>query len=99
MPVLVSVIATVVYYLLLAYFFIMWARFVLDLVRTFSRDWRPKGAALIFAEVVFTITDPPIRAVRRVVKPLRVGGAALDFGWSIVMLVVIVLIYVSLVFR
>ena len=99
MPALVSVIATVAYYLFLAYFFIMWARFVLDLVRTFSREWRPKGATLIFAEVVLTLTDPPIKAVRRVVKPLRVGGAALDFGWSIVMLVVIVLIYVTLVFR
>jgi YggT family protein len=98
-PVLISVIATVVYYLLLAYFFIMWARFVLDLVRGFSRDWRPKGATLIVAEVVFTLTDPPLRAVRRVIKPLRIGGAALDFGWSIVMLVVIVLIYVTLVFR
>jgi len=99
MTALVSVIATIAYYLLLAYFFIMWARFVLDLVRTFSREWRPKGVVLILAEVVFSLTDPPLKAVRRVVKPMRIGGAALDFGWSIVMLVVIVLIYVTLVFR
>ncbi|CAN5168151.1 hypothetical protein BH09ACT3_BH09ACT3_00890 [soil metagenome] len=99
MTAVVSVVATIAYYLLLAYFFTMWARFVLDLARTFSRDWRPKGAMLIFAEVVFSLTDPPLTAVRRVVKPLRVGGAALDFGWSIVMLVIIVLIYVTVVIR
>ena len=42
--------------------------------------------------------DPPIKLVRRVVPPLRVGGAALDFAWSIVMLVVIILISVALGF-
>lgn len=93
----ITVIATIAYFLLLVYFFIMWARFILDLARSFVRDWRPKGFSLVLAELVFALTDPPIRAVRRLVPPIRVGGAALDFAWSIVMLVVIVLIYVALV--
>ena len=50
-------------------------------------------------EVVYALTDPPIKAVRRVIKPLRVGGMVLDFSWSIVMLAVVVLIYVTLVLR
>ena len=54
---------------------------------------------LVVAEFVFTITDPPIRAVRKVLPPVRVGGAALDFSWSIVMIVVIVLSYIALAFR
>jgi YggT family protein len=95
---IVSLIATVVYIALTIFFVLMWARFILDLARTFARQWRPRGIGLVLAEFVFTITDPPIKAVRRVVPPLRVGGAALDFAWSIVMLACIILISISLGF-
>ena len=91
---IVSVLATIAYYALLLFFFAMWARFFLDLARNFARRWRPSGVTLVLAEAVLTITDPPIRAVRRVVPAIRFGGVALDFGWSIVMLVVIVLMSV-----
>lgn len=94
-----SFIATVVYYVLLAYLIVLWARFLIDLARAFGRSWRPQGFMLVIAEFVFTITDPPIRAVRRLIPPVRVGGAALDFSWSVVMLLVIVLSYVALAFR
>jgi YggT family protein len=87
----VSTIATIVYYLLLIYFFVLWARLVLDLIQMFNRGWRPAGGMLVVAEVVFTVTDPPIRAVRRVLPPVRMGSVALDFAFSVVMLVVIVL--------
>lgn len=76
----------------------MWARFVLDLATNFARGWRPKGLWLVLAELVFTVTDPPIRLVRRLVPTIRVGGGGLDFSWSIVMLVVIVLMYIALIF-
>ena len=88
----------VIYVALTIFFVLMWARFVLDLARTFARSWRPRGVGLVAAEAVFTVTDPPLKAVRRVVPPLRVGGASLDFAWSIVMLAVIILISVSLGF-
>lgn len=91
-----SVIATVLYYALLIYLFLLWARFIVELARAFIRHWRPRGAVLVIAELVYTVTDPPINAVRKLVPPVRVGGAALDFAWSIVMLAAIVLIYVTL---
>ena len=93
-----SVVASVVYVALTIFFILMWARFVLDLARVFARQWRPRGFGLVLAEAVFTVTDPPIKLVRRIVPPLRVGRAALDFAWSIVMLVCIILISVSLGF-
>ena len=95
---LVSIVATIVYVGLTIFFVLMWARFILDLVRVFARRWRPRGAGLVLAEFVYVVTDPPIKLVRRVVPPLRVGGAALDFAWSIVMLAVIILISVALGF-
>lgn len=95
MPI-ISFVAGIAYFLLLIYFLLMWARFILDLAGNFSRQWRPKGVGLVLAEIVLTLTDPPIRLVKRVVPPFRLGAAALDFSWSIVMLVVIILMYISL---
>lgn len=94
----VSIVATVVYIALTIFFVFMWARFVLDLVRMFSRRWRPAGFGLVLAEAVYTVTDPPIKAVRRVVPPLRIGNAMLDFAWSIVLLAVFILITITLGF-
>ncbi len=96
---MLPILATIAYYLLLLYFFAMWARFILDLARTFLRDWRPSGFGLVLAEAVYGVTDPPIRLVRRIMPPIRIGAAALDFGWSIVMLAVVVLIYFTAVLR
>ena len=85
-----SAIFTILYFLLLLYFFVMWGRFVLDIVQAYNRSWRPRGGMLVVSELVYTLTDPPIRAVRRLLPPLRMGPVALDFGWTIVMLVVII---------
>lgn len=92
---IVSLIATIAYYLLLLFFLLMWARFVLDLAQSFSRGWRPRGPVLVLAEVTYTVTDPPIRAVRKVLPPVRLGSVALDFGWSLIMLAVVILMSVT----
>ena len=85
-----TIVWNVVYTILLVYFFVMWARFVLDLVRTFNRSWRPRGFMLVLVEGVYTVTDPLVRFFRRLVPPIRIGQVALDLGWSLAMLVVIV---------
>ncbi|WP_245979722.1 YggT family protein [Gryllotalpicola protaetiae] len=90
-----AIVASIVYYLLLIYFLTMWARFVLDLVRALRRGWRPRGAGLIAAEVVYTLTDPPIRLFRRLLPPVSFGQIGLDFGWPITMLCVVILMYVA----
>ena len=36
-----------------------------------------------------------MKLVRRVVPPLRIGNARLDFAWSIVMLAVLILISIT----
>ena len=80
----VSIIATVLSIALSVYFVLLFARFVLDLARVFARQWRPAGFGLVLAEFVYMMTDPPINFVRRFVRPLRVGGVAIDFAFSIV---------------
>ena len=80
----VSLIATVLSVALSVYVVVLFARFVLDLARVFARQWRPRGVGLVLAEFVYALTDPPINLVRRFVRPLRVGGIAIDFAFSIV---------------
>ena len=74
--------------------FVMWARFILDLVAMLARGWRPRGFVLILAELAYTITDPPVKAVRKIVPPLRAGGVQIDFSWSIVLIAAIILGYI-----
>ncbi|HEV7565796.1 MAG TPA: YggT family protein [Microbacteriaceae bacterium] len=99
MYIAVSIIATVLYYLLLLFFFAMWGRFAVDLVRTFSRTWRPKGFGLVLIEAMYTVTDPPIRFFRKLIPPVSMGPIAIDFGWSLTMLLCIVCLYLTLGFR
>jgi YggT family protein len=95
---LLSIVATILYVALTIFVVLMWVRFILDLVRAFARQWRPRGLGLVLAEAVYAITDPPILLVRRVVPPLRIGGISLDFAWSIILIVCLILMSVTLGF-
>lgn len=95
---IVSLIATVISLAISVYIIVMFARLILDFARMFARQWRPRGVGLVLAEFVFTLTDPPINFVRRFVPPLRLGGAALDFSWSIVLIACLIAQWVIAVF-
>lgn len=86
-----SVILAVLYIALLIVFIAMWVRFVLDWVQVLNPSFRPRGPVLVLAEASYTITDPPIRAVRRVIPPLQLGGVRLDLAWTIVLIVLLIL--------
>ncbi|MFD5215207.1 YggT family protein [Microbacterium sp. NPDC058345] len=89
-----AIIGGILELLLTLYVLVLIARLVLDYIPLFNREWRPKGAGLIAAEIVYTITDPPIRFFRRIIPPLRIGSFALDFGFALTMLVVLILMSV-----
>lgn len=95
---LVAVIASIVHLMLVLYLLVLFARLILDYIPMFNREWRPKGAGLVAAEVVYTITDPPVRFFRRIIPPLRIGSISLDFGFSITILVVLILMNIVGIF-
>ncbi|GAB10159.1 hypothetical protein GOARA_052_00580 [Gordonia araii NBRC 100433] len=85
-----TVFLTVVGYLLWIYWMLLLARLILELVRSFARDWRPSGIVVVIVEVVFTLTDPPIKLLRRVIPPLNIGAVRLDLSLMIALIVVMI---------
>ena len=81
----------VVGYALYIYIVLILARIVLEWTRQFARAWRPVGAAAVGVEVVYSITDPPIRLLRRLVPPLQLGTVSLDLSVIILLIVLIAL--------
>jgi YggT family protein len=73
------------------YFWLLIARFLVDLLLSVNSTWRPRGLVLVITEIVMTLTDPPLKLVRRVIKPVRMGSISLDFGWTLVLLAVTLL--------
>lgn len=78
--------ATILYVAALAFFVMLWIRFVLDWVQYFARDWRPRGPVLLLAEGAYSVTDPPLRAIRRLIPPLRIGTVQLDIAFMVLFL-------------
>ncbi|HZL02376.1 MAG TPA: YggT family protein [Cellulomonas sp.] len=70
----------------LAFFLLLLVRLVLDWVQFFVRDWRPSGPVLVVAEVTYTVTDPPLRFLRRLLPPLAIGTVRLDLAFLVLML-------------
>ncbi|NHC12269.1 YggT family protein [Motilibacter deserti] len=81
----------IVYVLLTIYTFILIARLVLDYVQLFARSWRPRGVVLVVAEAIYSVTDPPLRALRQVIPPLRLGNVSLDLSFLVLIVFVQVL--------
>jgi YggT family protein len=84
-----------IYDLLQIFFFLLIARLVLDYVQMFARSWRPTGVVLVLAEIIYSITDPPLKALRRVIPPLRIGGIALDLSFLVVIVLVQILAFLA----
>jgi YggT family protein len=78
----------VVFYVLFFFWLLLTARIVVELVRVFARDWHPAGRVAIALESIYTVTDPPVRLVRRVIRPVRIGGVGLDLSIMVLLLVV-----------
>jgi YggT family protein len=84
-----------VYFLLLIFFILLIARLVFDYVMMFARSWRPSGAVAVGLEVVYSVTDPPLKALRRVIPPLRLGNFSLDLGFMVLLFIVYILMFVA----
>jgi YggT family protein len=78
------------YWVLFGFWLLLTARVVVELVRAFAREWRPAGGVAVALESIYTVTDPPVRLVRRVIPVVRIGGVGLDLSIMVLLLVVFI---------
>ena len=89
-----SLVWQVIYLLLYVFLLVLLARLVVDWVMTFARRWQPGRGAAVALELIYSATDPPLKALRRVIPPLRIGGMSLDLGFLLLLVIVYVLMSV-----
>ena len=83
-----SLVGQILATVLLLFWIILIGRLIFDLVQIFARSWRPTGIVLVIAEAIFSITDPPLNALRRVIPPLKIGGVQFDLAFLILIIAV-----------
>ncbi len=82
-------------YVLTIYLVLLVGRMIFGWVQVFARDWRPTGILLVLAEAIFTVTDPPLKFLRRFIPPLRLGMVAMDLSFMVLFIVVLILLEVA----
>jgi YggT family protein len=82
-------------YVLTIYLVVLIGRMIFSWVAAFARDWRPSGILLVIAEGIFTITDPPLKLLRRFIPTVRLGMVALDLSFMVLFIVVLILLEVA----
>jgi YggT family protein len=89
-----SILRDVLEYVLWLFVFVLIVRMVFSWIQSFSRDWHPSGILLVIAESVFTITDPPLKFLRRFIPSLRLGMVALDLSFMVLFIVCLIMLEV-----
>ena len=77
---------SLLYLVVLVFFLLLLVRMVIDWVQFFAREWRPKGPMLLVAEAVYSVTDPPLRALRKALPQVGFGQVRLDLAFLVLAL-------------
>jgi YggT family protein len=85
----------IINWILRIFLLILFARMILSWVPVLVRDWEPRGPMLVVAEIIYSITDPPLRLLRKVLKPVRVGNMMLDLAFVGLAILVYILMQVN----
>jgi YggT family protein len=91
----VQIVGYIIGLVLEIFLIVLFARMILSWVPVLVRDWQPRGPLLVLAEVVYSVTDPPLRALRKVLKPVRVGAMSLDLAFIALFLLVSILMQIN----
>jgi YggT family protein len=85
------IVGLVISWALSIFLMILFARMILSWVPVLVRDWQPRGPVLVAAEIVYSITDPPLRVLRKVLRPVRLGNIMLDLAFIGLIIVIYIL--------
>ena len=74
-------------FVLFLFWLLLIARIVVEFIRSFSRAWRPRGATVVVLELILTVTDPPVKLLRRIIPQLTIGAVRFDLSIMVLLLV------------
>ncbi|HET9873837.1 MAG TPA: YggT family protein [Propionibacteriaceae bacterium] len=89
------IVGIVIQWVLWLFLMVLFARMILSWVPVLVRDWEPRGPMLVVAEVIYSITDPPLRALRKVLHPVRIGNMMLDLAFIALAILVSLLMQIN----
>ena len=80
-----DVVLDILIWALQIFLILMFVRFVMSWVFSLSR-YRATGAVAMLLEVVYSVTDPPLKLLGRFIPPLRVGNMSIDIGFIVLLI-------------
>ncbi len=89
------IIGQIIDWVLWIFLLVLFARMILSWVPVLVREWQPRGAMLVVAEAIYTVTDPPLRMLRKILPPVRLGNMMLDLAFIGLVILVSVLMRVN----
>jgi YggT family protein len=90
-----QILKIVLTYVLSLYLVVLIGRMIISWIQAFARSWYPHGVILVIAETIFTLTDPPLKFLRRYIPTVRLGTVALDLSYMVLFIVVLILLDVA----
>ncbi len=81
-----ALIGSLIHGVIWIYLAILTVRMVLSVIPLLVRQWEPRGVLLVIAEFVYTVTDPPLRFLRRFIPTLRLGDMVVDLPFTVLYL-------------
>ena len=85
------IVGSIIDWVLWVFLLLLFARMILSWVPVLVRDWEPRGPMLVVAEIIYTVTDPPLRLLRKVLRPVRIGNMMLDLAFIGLTIIVLIL--------
>jgi len=85
------IVGSIIDWVLWVFLLLLFARMILSWVPVLVRDWEPRGPMLVVAELIYSITDPPLRLLRKVLRPVRIGNMMLDLAFIGLTIIVLIL--------
>ncbi|WP_445342961.1 YggT family protein [Bifidobacterium sp. ESL0819] len=88
---LVSFVRYLVDILIETYLLILFVRMILDWVLVLSQRWYPRGFMASLIHVIYALTEPPLRWLRRYIPPLPMGRIQLDVSFMVLYAALIII--------
>lgn len=87
----------ILYALVGLYSLLVIVRIIIEMVQSFSKQFDPPHWFIMVAEPVFRVTDPPVKALRRLIPPLRLGGSGVGLDVSVIVVFFVLMVLQMLI--